>query len=287
MGSVGARVAGSADRVAYHFLPTSHTTRAHTRARRAAAFSFFVICLSYGVGWCAGVAGSADRVAYHFLPTSHTTRAHTRARRAAAFSFLLFAWAMGSVGARVAGSADRVAYHFLPTSHTTRAHTRARRAAAFSFFVICLSYGVGWCAGGRQRRSRCLSFFTHISHYARAHAREASGGVFFFCYLLELWGRLVRGWPAAPIALPRVLGSLASRIETAGVGGRAVVHPLGAPAAWVAVGLRRVLVRLRMVVGGRMPSPTFRMVVRRWRAFGTKIAFVAGQPPAGVGECHH
>jgi hypothetical protein len=60
---------------------------------------------------------------------------------------------------------------------------------------------------------------------------------------------LARGWPTAPIALPRVLGSLALRIETAGVGGRAVVHPLGAPAEWVAVGLRRVLVRLRMVVG--------------------------------------
>lgn len=92
--------------------------------------------------------------------------------------------------------------------------------------------------------------------------------------------------PTAPFALPRVLGSLALRIETAGVGGRAVVHPLGAPAEWVAVGLQRVLVRLRMVVGGRMPSPTFRMVVRRWRAFRTKIVFVAGPPPAGVGECH-
>ena len=33
---------------------------------------------------------------------------------------------------------------------------------------------------------------------------------------------------------------------------------------------------------GRMPSPTFRMVARRWRAFRTKIAFVAGPPPAGV-----
>ena len=55
---------------------------------------------------------------------------------------------------------------------------------------------------------------------------------------------------------------------------------------WVTVGLRRVLVRMRMVVGGRMPSPTFGMMARRWRAFRIKVAFVAEPPSAGVGECH-
>ena len=61
-------------------------------------------------------------------------------------------------------------------------------------------------------------FFLPTSHTTCAHTRARrsalpGGCLFFLSYLLEVWGRLARGWPAAPIALPRCLGSLASRIE--------------------------------------------------------------------------
>ena len=79
------------------------------------------------------------------------------------------------------------------------------------------SYGV-FAADTSDQLSAVWGFFLPTSHTTCAHTRARrsalpGGCVFFLSYLLEVWGRLARGWPAAPIALPRCLGSLASRIE--------------------------------------------------------------------------
>ena len=159
---------------------------------------------------------------------------------------------MGSVGAWWSAAPIALPIIFYPHL-TLRARTRgaaigAAGAAAISFLGYLLELWGRLARGGRQRRSRCLSFLS-TSHTTRAHAREAIGAAgrrrFLFYVICLSYGV---SWRGGRQRRSRCVGSWdRSRIER----GRRprCCPPARAPAVWVTVGLRRVLVRLRMVVG--------------------------------------
>ncbi len=120
--------------------------------------------------------------------------------------------------------------------------------------------------GGAIDPARGAVILTASLSLTRAHARHRDrrcrAANFSFSHNSLSYGVGWRWWPAAPIALPGVLLSLAWRIETGGIGGgdgrSDLVHPLRTAGG---VGLRRVLMCSPMA-GGGWRLTDFKMAVR-------------------------